>query len=191
MTERQKRVKISPKTKLFIMERALKYPREQRTALALKLQSEIGKLKEPVPQLEVLERMISHYRNHAEDNPQDKPWSIATLDVFPISPQELPTVFKEYKRHVDEGTDFTIRQAKWVARLSSTQFPIGFIGAIAKTEQMYGILGQQPDFEIFDRLLAGLPGTSDKWQVPFAALCSEAGILKHDPTKFKDKGSTK
>ena len=187
MIERQKRVKITPDTKILVFQRAVEQPRIQRTALAEKLQVEIHGRKEPVPQLEVLERMISHYRNHAEDDPQEKPWGIAALKDNPIPPLALPFVLQEYKRHVDEGTVFTIRQAKWAAQLSAIGHP-NLIDIIAKTEQMYGILGQQPDFEVFDKLLAGLPGQSANWQVPFAALCSEAGILKNDPTKVNKGG---
>lgn len=183
MPKRGKRAFIPRQAEAIIIEHALKRPREKRTPLAKMIQEEMERKGYDVPEIEVLERKISKYRNHAADDPQDKPWSIATLDTLPISPQALPIVLKEYKRHVDEGSAFTIRQAKWIARLSATQLSDSLPALVAKTEQMYELLGEPPDLEIFDRLLAGLPGQADNWHVPFMAFASLAGILKNDPTK--------
>ena len=90
---------------------------------------------------------------------------------------------EEYKRHKDEGISFTIREAKWVARLSVTQCSKTLPYLIARTELLYELIGRKPDFEIFDRLLAGLPGQADNWQVPFMASASLAAVLKDDPIK--------
>lgn len=192
MPNKGKRATIKQDKELEIMDYALntEYRTQTRVQLAEFIREKIS-WQGKAPEIEVLERKISWYRNHSTDNPQDKPWSIATLDTFPISPQAFPIVLKEYKRHRNEGTDFTIRQAKWINRLSVTQYSESLPSIIARTEQMYEILGQKPDFEIFDKLLAGLPGESDNWRIPFYATASLAGILKNDPTKKAARGNDK
>jgi hypothetical protein len=118
MIQRQKRARITPETKGLIFERALEQPRIPRTALAEKLQVEIKGRKEDVPDLAVLERMISHYRNHAEDDPQDKPWDFRALNTYPLPTESLPAVIESWmilkRRH---GLALSIRQAKWVSWL--------------------------------------------------------------------------
>ena len=118
MIQRQRRVKITSETKKLIFGRAMEQPRIQRTKLAVKLQVEIKRRKEGVPQLEVLERMISHYRNHAEDDPQEKPWDLRTLNEHWLPPESLPAVIEawmELKR--TQSLALSIRQAKWVSWL--------------------------------------------------------------------------
>ena len=183
MVRKQSRAHITTEIEGFILWRALERPYGDRTTLAESLQKEIYRKFGKNPSIETLEKKISYYRNHIEDDPQEKPWSIATLDAFPIPPQALPIVLKEFRRRTDEGGDFTIRQAKWVARLSATDYVKALSYQIAKVEQIYSIIGRPPDFEIYDKLLVGLPGISRNWQVPFMATASLAGILKNDPTK--------
>ncbi len=88
----------------------------QRTKLAEKIQNEVHWPGKP-PEIEVLERKISYYRKHAIDYPEDKPWSMATLDKHPISPEAIPAVLACWKRRVQSDTVLTIREAKWVSRL--------------------------------------------------------------------------
>jgi hypothetical protein len=88
----------------------------QRTKLAEKIQSEVpwpGKS----PEIEVLERKISHYRKHAIDGPEDKAWSMATIDKDRIPPQAIPAILACWKRCLQDDTVLTIREAKWVSRL--------------------------------------------------------------------------
>jgi hypothetical protein len=114
MISRGKRAKITPKGRELIILRSLEDPRIPRTILAEQLQRELEASGEDVPQVEVLERHISKHRNHATDNPQDKPWTTATLDKYPISPEVIPFL-------VNTGLDLprpiTIRYAKWASRL--------------------------------------------------------------------------
>jgi len=182
MKEKRGRPAIKPSIKQLICAKALKDKDAPRLALAVELKNLIEEMGEISPSEETMMKLISQARNHPVSE-LDKPWSIARLDDYPIPPKELPKVIREYRRHMDEGTEFTIRQAKWVARLSDTECPESLPDIIAKTEQLYEILGELPDFDVFDKLLAGLPGQSDNWQVPFAAMASLAGILKNDPTR--------
>jgi hypothetical protein len=118
MVKKQKRAKITPETKRLIFDKALEQPRIPRNALAQSLLVEIKRQKEDEPDLTVLERMISHYRNHAEDGPQEKPWDMRTLNIYPLPPETLPAVIDAWmfiKRK--RGLALSIRQAKWVSWL--------------------------------------------------------------------------
>jgi len=136
-------------------------------------------------------RPIKKKESELGPDSQDKPWSISTLDKCPIPPEALPKVLEEYRQHKAEGTDLTTREAKWIARLSAlpaTQCPRNLPYHIARTELLYELLDEAPNFDIFDKLLADLPGNSDDWQVPFWASASLAGILKNDPVReYKSK----
>jgi hypothetical protein len=88
----------------------------QRTKLAEKIQSEVrwpGKS----PEIEVLERKISYYRKHAIDDLEDKAWSMATIDKYPVPPQAIPAILACCKRRFKDDAVLTIREAKWVSRL--------------------------------------------------------------------------
>lgn len=127
-------------------------------------------------------------KNLANPSPEDEPWSLSSLGEFPIPPEALPKVVEEYKRHrLGEGTgedkvfplpeklkqdllkkgvnldrfpktQFTIRDAKWVARLSATQCKVSdrLPYAIAQSERLYELVGRRPEWEVFDKLLADL-----------------------------------
>jgi len=50
-----------------------------------------------------------------------KPWSMATLDEYQLSPESLPSVARVWRYTLITGEQFTIRQAKWVSRLYDFQ----------------------------------------------------------------------
>ncbi len=107
---------IGDDEELQICRYTLEFRDMRRTKLAEKIRAEVhwpGKR----PEIEVLERKISHYRKHAVDHPEDKPWSMASLDRYPISPQAIPPVLACWKNAVQSGTILTIREAKWASRL--------------------------------------------------------------------------
>jgi hypothetical protein len=180
--KKRKRAYIPKEAEAIILTHALEYPRLKRTLMAEKLQQELESRGYDVPEIEVLERKISRYRRYSSDSPLEKPWSIATLDDYPIPAQALPIVLEEYKQHIEEGTVLTIREAKWIARLSATKCKKSWPYWIARTEQLYELTGKSPDFEAFDRLLVGLSGQTNDLMSLFAA-ASLVGILKNDPTK--------
>ena len=182
MIKKGKRARITPDGEALIVSRALESPRLQRAVLAEKLQAEFGKRNWPVPKLEVLEKKISKYRNR-EESPQDKPWSTATLEAYPIPPEALPKVLELWKFRLDTGEKLTIREAKWAARLSAVKLPEGpnltemgydgqeiLSGGIegvrwlsdltdmyAGAERIDEILDHPFDSEGFDRFIVGLP----------------------------------
>lgn len=116
MTAKGKRAWIRDDEELQICHYSLEFRDMQRTKLAEKIQEEVRWLGKP-PEIEVLERKISHYRKHAIDYPEDEPWSMATLDKYPISPEAIPAVLACWKRCVRNDTVLTIREAKWISRL--------------------------------------------------------------------------
>jgi hypothetical protein len=119
MIRKRKRAKITAEGRAIIMTRALVYPRMPRAALAGQLEDELAKKGQDVPEREVLERMISRYRNHATDNPQEQPWNLATLDQYPIPPEALPSVIRVWVDlwNMSDSHLLTIREAKWVSRI--------------------------------------------------------------------------
>jgi len=112
------RANIPPSSRAHINARATAYPRIQRTELAKKLQVELEAMGYDVPEVEVLERKISEFRNNPVD-PKDKPWSIGTLVQYPIPPEALLTVLEAWARYRKQGDTLTVREALWFSRLSS------------------------------------------------------------------------
>jgi len=155
---------------------------------AKEIQAEVNKrLGQDWPGLSVVQKELSKIRENLKvDNPQDKPWGMATLDTYPIPPETLPIVLKAYKHHIEMGTDFTIRQAKWVSRLSATEYSEALPDLVAKTEQLYEIIGRPFDSTVFDKLLIGLKAEAPDL-IPVFATASLAGILKDDPTRKEGK----
>ena len=112
-------------------------------------------------------------------DPQDKPWSMATLDEYPISPEALSMVLNVWKRHVKivalgfPWGIFTIRIAKWVTRLSGvatdekwgarlSDFPGSarlcvLARLYAETEKLYQSINQPFDSTALDHYLMDLP----------------------------------
>lgn len=119
MVHKGKRATITQRGLELIIRRSLDHPRMPRTKLAEQLQGELEAMGQDVPEVEVLERKISWWRNHATDDPQDKPWSMSTLDEYPISPETLPKIFLLSQAFGPTSMDtVTIRDAKWMARLA-------------------------------------------------------------------------
>lgn len=118
MTIKGKRARITPDGRAYILTHALLLPRIPRTKLAEQLQKELEAEGYDRPEVEVLERKISWFRNHATDDPQDKFWNLSTLEDFPIPADALPSVLKAWLHNQEERkAPLTIREAKWVARL--------------------------------------------------------------------------
>jgi hypothetical protein len=118
MNKKSKRAIIGDEYEEVISRYVLDFPNIKRTDLAEKIQAEVKWSGKP-PEIEVLERKISHYRrNLSNPSREDQPWNIGTLGDFPISHEALPTVLAVCKYARDAGNVFTIRRAKWTARLS-------------------------------------------------------------------------
>jgi len=145
MTVKGKRARITSDGRAHIVTRALEHPRIQRTELARKLQNELEAMGHDMPQLEVLERMISEFRN-TPSNPLDKPWSVITLAEHDIPPEALPKVLEIFiDKLKSEGVHLTIREARWIARLSfvlkDTEMLYGYALEYAGVEKAGQLLG--------------------------------------------------
>lgn len=116
MPIKKTRARIGPNEELQVCRYALEFRAMQRTKLAEKIQSEVHWSGKP-PEIEVLERKISYYRKHAIDDPEDKPWSMATIDEYPVPPQAIPAILACWKQCFQDDTVLTIREAKWISRL--------------------------------------------------------------------------
>jgi hypothetical protein len=101
------------------------------------------------------------YKSASVDNPKDKSWSTATLDQYPIAPEVLPIVLKVWKYRTEKGSDFTIREAKWISHLSVLLTDIDKLSykgwQYARTELMFELIGRPFDSTVLDKLLMGLP----------------------------------
>jgi hypothetical protein len=116
MTIKGARAWIGDEEEFQICHYTLEFRNMKRTKLAEKIRAEVHWPGKP-PEIEVLERKISRYRKQAIDYPEDEPWSMATLDKHPISPEAIPAVLACWKELVQSDTTLTIREAKWVSRL--------------------------------------------------------------------------
>jgi hypothetical protein len=121
MIVKGKRAKIGNK-EILISEYVLTHRDMGRTPLAEKMQAEIpwnGK----APEIEVLERKISRYRNMPiTDGPLDKHWSFGSLIEYEIPPDLVSLVMALDFGLQGQGQCLTIRQAKWTVRLSGLPF---------------------------------------------------------------------
>ena len=153
------------------------------------------------PSLSTVQKVLAVVRKRADmPSPQDEPWSLSTLDDYPIPPEALQRVLEEYKRckeggrfidsdafTVSPGDAFpylTIRQAKWVARLSKVECFGAVPYLIAWRERLYEKIGKAPDLDPYDKLLAGLLSESTDesgWTKLIVDLQGLAGGLESDP----------
>ena len=120
------------------------------------------------PGLSAVQKVLTTIRksvNKLPDDPQDKPWSMATLnrpDIPPIPPEALPAVLKVWKLRIDseEGNfSFSIREAKWAARLSTlitdTKELSTRASQYARTEILYQLIDRPFDSRGLDSLIMG------------------------------------
>jgi hypothetical protein len=131
--------------------------RKQRNILAVEIRDEIDKQKnegERTPQPGTIEKLITYYRK--QGSPEDKPWTIFTLADYPIPPETLPKVLNQYGE-VKDFCGLSIREAKWIARLSAIEPPERWpwvYALVAGIEQLFEMVGSPPSFHLIDDILA-------------------------------------
>lgn len=73
------------------------------------------------PGLSAVQKVLAKVRKGERElpvDPQDEPWSMASLETYPILPEALSHVLQLWQIfNLDFGMTFTIRDAKWTARL--------------------------------------------------------------------------
>lgn len=123
------RPSIKPFIKILISEKATTDRKMPRLALAVELKQLIEEIGEVPPTEETIIQMISKSRR-VDHYPEDDPWSLATLEQYPLAPEAIPSVLKVWVYHEEHyweevseekepGMQFSIRDAKWAARLYS------------------------------------------------------------------------
>ncbi len=107
------------------------------------------------------ENFEAWYKKVSASNPQDKPWSTAKLEQYPIAQEVLTVVMSVGKYRIGKRSNFTIREAKWVSRLSGLLTDIDRLSykawQYARTELMFELIGRPFDSTVLDKLLMGLP----------------------------------
>ncbi len=139
------------------------------------LRKENSKLSSTWPSLSTVQKVLATFRRKAKelpDDPQDKPWSMATLDrpnIPPIPPEALPAVLNVWKLRIDSlewNFSFSIREAKWAARLSAlitdTEELSTRASQYARTEILYQLLDRPFDSRGLDSLIMGRFGEDAK-----------------------------
>jgi len=111
------------------------------------------------PSIHVVRKVLGEARKPRPATEEDKPWSIFD---HPVAPDALPRVLQEY-HSIDERTCFTVRHAKWIARLSAVElperfrspetFPI-FYCLVAGIERLFESVDRPADFDLVERMLA-------------------------------------
>jgi len=109
------------------------------------------------PSLSRVQKKLAEVRkSELEPSDEDKPWTIFTLNDYPISPEALPKVLKQY-REVKDFCGLSIREAKWIARLSAIEPPERdpwLYALVASIEQLFEMVGSPPSFHLIDDILA-------------------------------------
>ena len=140
---------IKPFVRQYIYIKAQEDNIKPRLALAMELRKSIEEMGEIPPSEETMIKLISEGR-HRQPNPEDLPWSLESLDKFPIPPEALPLIlqawvyFREYYQ-----IPLSIRHAKWIARLCFVVKDMKALSAAAITqanvEIMTSILDEKPN----------------------------------------------
>ncbi|HUW45631.1 MAG TPA: hypothetical protein VMW50_07520 [Dehalococcoidia bacterium] len=127
------------------------------------------------PSLSTVQKTLATVRrNIKEPSREDMLWCMGTLNEYPVSPEFIPYVLDVWKLRVARGETFTIREAKWVARLSGFELQ-GLIitkewsldnikslshtaGDYARLELLFELLGY-PIFcsHYLDKMIMGIP----------------------------------
>ncbi len=119
------------------------------------------------PGLSAVQKVLAKVKKGNMPYPQDRPWSMAALDTYPElkiespSPEALSIVLKVWKSHMEQGQDFSIREAKWAARLSHLLKDVTKLSVqasqYARLELIYQIIDRPFDSTGIDKLLMGIP----------------------------------
>lgn len=151
---------------------------EVRYWVSHRLRKDNPKLPSGWPSLSTVQKVLATVRRKAKDcNPQEKPWSMATLDEYPIPPEAVPSVLKVWKFRIENNASLTIGEAKWAARLSGLLEEIeklSFKASIyARAESIFALAERIFDSTELDKQLMGLPKVPTKEWNYFISLMAE------------------
>ncbi len=126
---------VTPAVETFIASVYRKHPKwkakEVRNWTISEFKRKNPNLPKDWPSLSTVQKVLAIVRKKMKEtpiHPEDKRWTMGMLSEYPIPPDAIPAVLKVWKLREEykyrfrkiEGFDFslTIRQAKWVSRLS-------------------------------------------------------------------------
>ena len=131
------------------------------------LRKDNPKLPSGWPSLSTVQKVLATVRRKVKElpnNPLDQPWGMGTLDEHPISSEAVPAVLSVWKSCFEKGVGFTIREAKWAARLSGliadTEKLYITARRYARTELMFELIGNPFDSTTLDHSLMDVQGIS-------------------------------
>ena len=94
---------------------------EVRNTVGSMLHASNSKISPDWPSLSTVQKVMARLRKKEKEpttDPEEKQFCLATLNQYPIPPETLATVLAVWKSTIELDGEFTIRQAKWVSRLS-------------------------------------------------------------------------
>lgn len=169
-----RRPRIPEAAKRVIFKMACEKLQEHPKLLVEDVKARIENLVSWMPEDETIQKYIVEARK--KQGPEDAPWSLATLNDYHIPPEALPAVLRVWKMHLTERLDFTIRQAKWVARLQGLIIDITDLSYWATTyafrEYYYDILHKSHDSRDLDTTLA-----MGRWELATACWMGKASRM--------------
>lgn len=180
---KERRPNLTPKEERGIVEYVLRD--ESRQKSREKLAKEINRMlpeKEKASEL-YLKKRISEIRS--KEDSEGEPWTIgAKVD---ISHEALPVLLRCWKEAQLSESSFTIREAKWCARLSTfikdSWTLRSWAGAYANREMAYEIMQQPLDTSDFDTIL-----TTPPWELVTGYLTGEIKPVVHGIFRFDKIG---
>jgi len=110
--------RTTQETKRYVIRRTLEEPKTaDRIELAKKIRQELLAKKVIPPAVSTLKGMISTARNR-KPSPEEQPWHMGTFKQYAPSSVGLSGIMAAYRFAVQHKTTLTIREAKWIGRLS-------------------------------------------------------------------------
>jgi len=108
---------IKTDVKKYINKRASDERKMTLDTLVKRITQELKKDKKTPPAPSTMKKMISAVRNR-EPNPEDQPWHMGTWKEYPLAVASLAAVMGAYRFAAEHKATLTIREAKWIGRLS-------------------------------------------------------------------------
>jgi len=114
------------------------------------------------PSLSKIQKLIAPVKAKlGEPSEEDEPWCMGTLDESSISPDAVLAVLKVWKLRLAREQRFTVREAKWAARLSKlakdTEQLSTQANEYAYCEYLYELVGRPFDSILLDMFYMGIP----------------------------------
>ncbi|MGA2670444.1 MAG: hypothetical protein ABSF21_03375 [Dehalococcoidia bacterium] len=142
-------VLLSPETKALIARVYLQNPKQKAPQVRLKVWQDTHKenpaLPKKWPSLSSIQKELARIRREMnEPSPEEMPWTLDTLRDNPLSPEVLPKVFQIWLTNQENpfSPPLSIREARWIAQLSSMTEDVERLRAVAEVCAEYELIGE-------------------------------------------------